>query len=572
MAVERDERGKQDQQLPPEFQSQAVTRRRFLTGIGMGAAGAVMLNPAAGFAQQGGATPLSQQAPAAFSGSRPDRFSRIFDNLPPFAEASRNVQQALRDMGAPGGLLDAKDDLSDPILSITDEARRKNNPDSGVVRADGTGLAGGLSAGMTFVGQFLDHDMTFDTTSRLGVPTRPERSPNGRTPSFDLDTVYGGGPTVSPQLYDPRDRSKFRVEFGGAFEDLCRDADSRTAIIPDPRNDENLMIAGLQASFLLFHNRVVDMLRADGDDQRLAREDAERSGEGDFSDSDRDRSVFEEARRIVTWHYQWIIVNEFLPAIIGGQLVQDILSRGRRFYTPEAGEQSIPVEFQIAYRFGHSLVRPSYRANLLGNAGGPFFGFIFDPAGEGQSDPIDMRGGARAPRRFIGWQTFFNFGGVQAQHVRPTKLIDTKLSTPLFHLPLGAIASGDPPTSLPQRNLLRHLTWSLPSGQNIARAMGIRELTTSQLSELRQFGAGFERSTPLWYYILKEAELAGGLRLAGVGARLVGEVMLGLLTLDEDSYFGRRGWRPTLPSRVARTFTMVDLLTFAKVDPASRKQ
>jgi hypothetical protein len=90
-------------------------------------------------------------------------------------------------------------------------------------------------------------------------------------------------------------------------------------------------------------------------------------------------------------------------------------------------------------------------------------------------------------------------------------------------LPLGSIASGDPPTSLPQRNLLRHLTWSLPSGQDVARAMGIRALGPGELSELATFGAGFERSTPLWYYILKEAELAGGTQLTGVGARIVAE-------------------------------------------------
>jgi hypothetical protein len=92
-------------------------------------------------------------------------------------------------------------------------------------------------------------------------------------------------------------------------------------------------------------------------------------------------------------------------------------------------------------------------------------GLFEDPAGQGQPDPVDLRGGARAPRRFVGWQTFFNFGGDQAANVRPNKLIDTKISSPLFELPLSAIASGDPPTALPQRNLLRHITWSLPSGR-----------------------------------------------------------------------------------------------------------
>ena len=113
-------------------------------------------------------------------------------------------------------------------------------------------------------------------------------------------------------------------------------------------------------------------------------------------------------------------------------------------------------------------------------------------------------------------------------------MIDTKISTPLFELPLGAIASGDPPISLPQRNLLRQLTWSLPSGQDVAKAMGIAPLAPGQLTELTTFGMRFERSTPLWYYILKEAELAGGTHLAGVGARIVAEVILGLVDEDPD--------------------------------------
>jgi hypothetical protein len=258
------------------------------------------------------------------------------------------------------------------------------------------------------------------------------------------------------------------------------------------------------------------------------------------------------------------------------QILSGIRERGPRFYTSRLGDEtSIPVEFQIAYRFGHSLIRPSYRANMKGDPGGPngqFFGMIFDPAGEGSADPVDLRGGARAARRFIGWQTFFDFGGDQTQHVRPNKIIDTRISTPLFNLPLGTIASGDPPTSLAQRNLLRHLTWSLPSGQDIARELRIRPLTSSQLSELAQFGVGLEHSTPLWYYILKEAGLAGGNRLVGVGARIVAETFLALLALDEDSYLNARFWRPTLPRRSSGNFTMVDLLTFARVDPASRGQ
>jgi hypothetical protein len=531
------------------------TRRGFLTGVGAGAAGALLPNEA---------TAQQNQEVQVFSIDRvrSDRFSRLFPLLRPFAEATPQVQQALRDLGAKGGLMDANDPLSEgPIRLITNPELSPNNRDNAA-----------HTAGVTFLGQFLDHDMTFDAASRLGVPTPPERSPNSRTPAFDLDSVYGGGPVSSPQLYDTVDRAKFKVEHGGQFEDLPRQGDG-TAIIADPRNDENLMIAGLQEAFLLFHNRVVDRLRDDGEDHRIATAAAEEGSLQESFDFDRRRGVFDQARRIVTWHYQWIIVNEFLPSIIGRPLVNEILTSGSRFYRSRLGDTvSIPVEFQIAYRFGHSLIRPSYRANLAGDGGGPFFGFIFDPAGEGQADPVDLRGGARAPRRFIGWQTFFNFGGTEAANVRPNKTIDTKISTPLFDLPLGTIASGDPPTSLPQRNLLRHLTWSIPSGQSIAEDLRIQALTPSQLSELAQFGVGFEHKTPLWYYILKEAEIGGAAQLTGVGARIVGEVFIALLRFDEKSYLNQRGWRPTLPSRTRGTFTMVDLLTFAGVDPASRGQ
>jgi hypothetical protein len=228
-------------------------------------------------------------------------------------------------------------------------------------------------------------------------------------------------------------------------------------------------------------------------------------------------------------------------------------------------------------------VRPSYRANITGDNGGPFFGMIFDPAGQGQADPVDLRGGARARRRFIGWETFFDFGaiprpsgtGTLGEDMRPNKLIDARISTPLFNLPLGAIASGEPPTALPQRNLLRHVTWSLPSGQRIAREMGVEPLTRSELSELGQYGLELDRSTPLWYYIIKEAGVrANGLTLGPVGGRIVGEVFIGLLQFDDESYLTRNPmWKPTLPTihgSVTGEFRMIDFLAFAGVDPISR--
>jgi hypothetical protein len=473
-------------------------------------------------------------------------FGRMF-HLPPFAPPTNAVRDALLELGRADGILDAADDLAagpvalivNPNLSLIN----RNNPTH--------------TAGVTFFGQFLDHDMTFDQVSRLGIPTPPITSPNTRNPLFDLDSVYGDGPDGSPELYDSSDPIKFRVESDGEFEDLPRDPITNQAFLGDPRNDENMMIAGMHAAFLLFHNHAVDLVRSQ-------------------NPGIPDRDAYVQARRLTLWHYQWMILHEFLPHIVAQPVIDDVLTNGRRFYNPLHGDAFIPVEFQIAYRFGHSMVRPSYRANLHGDNGQPFFGMIFDPAGDGQADPVDLRGFCRAPRRFIGWQTFFDFGGSFSADVRPNKRIDTKVSTPLFHLPLGTIPAGTPPVSLMQRNLLRCLTWQIPSGQSIANEMGIPALSNNELSELQSIRGSFVTSTPLFYYILKEAELReDGLRLGPVGGRIVAEVFIGLLQLDPDSYLtAQPNWVPTLPTHdgTPDSFRMMDFLTFAGVDPASRGQ
>ncbi|HZT85980.1 MAG TPA: heme peroxidase family protein [Gaiellaceae bacterium] len=442
--------------------------------------------------------------------------------------------------------MDAKDDLSQgPIALITNPDLSKNNPDNPT-----------HTAGTTFMGQFIDHDITFDTSSKLGVTTDPFTSPNGRTPALDLDSVYGDGPVGSPALYDPADHSKLLLGSGGTFadgspgfEDLPRTGDG-TAIVGDPRNDENMMIAGLHCAFIKFHNRQVDDARSNG----LSYPD-------DYA----------QARQATTWHYQWLVLHEFLPLFVGSDLAGDVLQNGRRFYTVGLGQGFMPVEFQGAcYRFGHSMVRPSYRANLKGNEdGSPFFGFIFDPGQNAVTpDPSDLRGiGCHAPRRFIGWQTFFDFGD---GNVKRNKQIDTHISSPLFTLPLGTIASHDQPTVLPQRNLLRQVTWSLPSGQSIAAAMGATPLINP---ELKKYGFDLHKSTPLWYYALKEAQVAAsGLHLGPVAGRIVAEVLVGLIQSDPNSYLNASpSWTPTAPiSNAGLGFRMVDFLTYAGVDPASR--
>jgi hypothetical protein len=311
------------------------------------------------------------------------------------------------DIGKPGGLLDARDPLSEgPVRLITNPELSPRNPDQDIRN---------MTAGTTFLGQFLDHDVTFDNTSPLGVVTEPQRTPNTRDPRINLDSVYGGGPSANPQLYQSGDRAKFRIESGGLFEDLPRNSDL-TAIIADSRNDENLMISGLHAAFLLAHNRTVDFWRGIGRPGGPALGDPALNGLSLDEPSEADPALddvflrnpslglpFRRAQRTIQLHWQWIVVNEFLPQIVGKPLVDDILRNGRRLY--RFSKPAMPVEFQTGtYRFGHSMVRPSYRANLHGDPGGnpatgapAFFGFIFDPAGEGQTDPVDLRGGARGP-------------------------------------------------------------------------------------------------------------------------------------------------------------------------------
>jgi hypothetical protein len=227
--------------------------------------------------------------------------------------------------------------------------------------------------------------------------------------------------------------------------------------------------------------------------------------------------------------------------------VSDVLSRGNRFYRPPAGDAFMPIEFgAAAYRFGHSMVRPSYRANFTSGTGDstsptadPFFGLVFDAAQPDFNTPADrddLLGGYPAARRYVGWQTFFDLGDGQ---VKNNKKIDTTISSVMFTLPLPAIAphTQTAPTVLPQRNLLRQLTWSLPSGQAVARAMGAAQLTAADLDDIAGVYAPFAVSTPLWYYILAEAKIAaGGVNLGPVGGRIVTETLIGLLRADPASY------------------------------------
>jgi hypothetical protein len=471
------------------------------------------------------------------------RFGRLFPTLPPFAADTALVRDALAEIGSPGGPMDAGDDLSDPISLITDPAKSLGNPNNLT-----------MTAGFTFLGQFLDHDMTFDPTSSLARRQDPESIRNFRIPALDLDSVYGGGPGVSPHLYDQSvvgGRTTLLTEpipgsaavsiDGSERRDVPRNSQS-TALLGDPRNDEHLVLSQLHLAFMRFHNVVAADVAAE-------------LGGGYTADE-----IFAEAQRIVRWHYQWIVLHQFLPATVGASMARRVLTRGPKHYVWR-NDPFIPVEFSVAaYRFGHSQVRPSYRANFgtsATDATQQFFALIFDPAATDPSDPDDLRGGCRAPRRFIDWQTFFDFGDGRS---RPNKLIDTKLSTVLFDL------MGQPPgqaTSLATRNLLRNLTMGVPSGQRVAKAMKLTPIDPSDLDDLEPFD--LHRRTPLWFYILREAEtMADGEHLGPVGGRIVAEVLTGLIRGDRQSYLRQDpDWTPTYGSN--DEFTVVDLLETANV-------
>ena len=181
---------------------------------------------------------------------------------------------------------------------------------------------------------------------------------------------------------------------------------------------------------------------------------------------------------------------------------------------------------EAGFRFGHSQVRGIY--NLNDNVVNRH---IFMP-GPLPDDPNlhDLRGFRKPPAGWAArWDLFFEIGGSVPQ---PSRKIDTRLVPQLFELPDGA-------GSLPLRNLLRGEALGLPSGQAIARFVGVDELDPTTLQPAPV-------PTPLWFYILREADvMSNGRHLGPVGARIVGEVLLGLLELDPQSWYSvDRTWTP----------------------------
>lgn len=431
------------------------------------------------------------------------RFGLMFKHLKPYAPPRELLQSLAASMLQPAG----------PVKSV-------ENPN--------------VPAGYTFFGQFIDHDITRDEKSDLEKQQDPDGLKNFRTPIFDLDSVYGGGPTVRPDLFDG---PKLRLSNQNGFEDLLRGPDG-IAQIGDHRNEENLIIAQLQIAMIRFHNAMVDHVQKSGTPAN---------------------QVFQAAQQLAQFHYQWAVLTDFMVRTCGADVVDSVLKKPSgnapiradlKFYKPQK-TPFMPVEFSVAaYRFGHSQIRPGYRIN---NARGAAF---FQP----EAGDANLNGFRPIPPDLkIDWRFFFNIPGSDTAP-QLSMLMDTKLSGPLFDLPFG-----DPPKSLAERNLLRGHALGLPSGQAVAEKMGVPPLSNEELGIPAD--PGWETQAPLWFYILKEAELQreGGHSLGQVGGRIVAETLVGLLAENKNSFF-RLGptFQPEPPIAPARgTFTMGDLLRFA---------
>ena len=391
-----------------------------------------------------------------------------------------------------------------------------------------------ITAAYTYLGQFADHDLTFDPTSRLRESLDREqigKLADFRTPRFDLDNLYGRGPDDQPYMYD---RDGIRMLPGEPLSGNPHDphavqvprGPNGRALIGDPRDDENRIVSQLHAIFLRFHNQVADHIGK--------------------------KAGFQEIREQVRWHYQWVLVRDFLPTIIDSE------TYGRVFgdpYSPvpglrrlRTGLRLMPVEFSVAaYRFGHSMIRTEYRLNTAIER--PIFARNSD-------DTADLGGFRPIPD---GWAIDWNFFIHLEPSARPQHAfkIDTSLASPLRRLPARIAAN---PSMLALRNLERGNTFGLPSGQDVARALGVDPIPDDKLmigkatAEARQqpladIAAGFAGKAPLWTYILSEAQVSSWdkadpgvprddipIKLGPVGSRIIADVFAALLIGDPTSY------------------------------------
>ena len=483
------------------------------------------------------------------------RFTRLFPDLPGARFDRAALEQLADEMIAPAEPESTPETGPDP----------EENP--------------GIPAAYTYLGQFVDHDLTFDPISHLREslsPVQLKALVDFRTPRFDLDNLYGRGPDDQPYMYEddgihllPGEPMSGNPFDPGAVQ-LPRGPSGR-ALIGDPRNDENRIVAQLHAIFLRFHNKVVDLL----------------GGKKHVS--------FQEARQLVRRHYQWVLVNDFLPRIMEEQTYRSVFPDPYWPVTtiPRLRENNLelmPVEFSVAaYRFGHSMIRPRYRLNLTVER--PIFST--DPG-----DAADLGGFRPIPANWaIDWQLFIDLGhdaGRAAGDPRSDPVarepqlsykIDTSLVNPLGDLP-PRIATD--PSSLALRNLERGAIFQLPSGQSVAAALGLTPIADEELvigkatadspkMPISQVAPSFAGNAPLWAYVLSEAQVTSWknagpraakdaipIKLGPVGGRLVAEVFASLLRGDPTSYLhAKPAFVPIAGFTRRGTFGLAELINVA---------
>lgn len=406
----------------------------------------------------------------------PTSYARMFPELPSF----QADEQFLRALGRTGGLCDCGD-IEDSAESLGDTA-----------------------AGWPIFGQFVAHDITADRSIlRSRADTAELR--NARSPQLNLECLYGDGPTGHPFLYQREDSAKFLL--GPAGADVQRNAEG-IAIIADPRNDSHMLVSQMHLAMLKAHNAFVD--------------DARRSGVPNDH-------VFNEAAQQLRWHYQWIVLHEFLPTLVGEKLAHQVLRDGPQWFLPKHGG-FIPLEFaDAAYRYGHAQIRHFYRLNSA-------------------TDHVrlfpDLLGFRPVPtEQAVDWKFFFDAPG--ATPAQRSKKIDGKLVRALIELPVAVtgVCEIEDYHSLAVRDLQRGQGVGLPSGETIARHIGAKPLTPEEVGIA---ATGWKGETPLWYYILREADVhSGGSRLGPVGGLIVSEVLVGLIDADPTSFRHiNRDWRP----------------------------
>ncbi|AHF83603.1 heme peroxidase [Rhizobium leguminosarum bv. trifolii WSM1689] len=445
-----------------------------------------------------------------------------------------------------------------PVASSTVESQFRNarSPRFDLDSVYGGSAVGeGIDADVVKVISGLRHP-TLTNKMRVGTAVDPGPLPDNLDEHRDLPR-YG---QVQSSVREAALRLAEAAMTPEAFQKFS-DTLPQRAIIGDNRNDENLVVAQFHLSFLRFHNKAVDYL-ASHDTGWIA----------DFS----------SAQALTRLHYQWLIVEGYLKGVCDPVVVDRVVNdRASHFFKFRAEfdarrqntrlGNALPLEFSTAaYRFGHSMVRAFYDYNK--NFGRPGTGFL--PRATLQLLFEFTGGGGRLddekklPKNWIiDWTRFTGADPHDASDGEPARLarrIDTELAPPLHTLFKEGEDQADQQLkelfkNLARRNLRRGYNLRLPTGQALHKHLNqIGAVQSSPIQDvsalfaakpdLKNFLAGtasrFQERTPLWFYILAEAEAAGGNRLGEVGSCLVASTFVGVLLADPDSALSR-GFTPT---------------------------